>query len=686
MLNILRTNGINPSGVDISSMPNHKLVNDIRKLRAKLSSEKYKEAQAVYKKVIKPVNIAFIRSLYAQQYYMGINHNNPLADLDYLFGQYDNNTIENPVLYRLLKEHRLQRNLFKFFILKHFSNKTDDVSDKIFDKVIALLEARKDTHPDESEVLCGIIEKLTEKRSEFISIGLAKVMIGGSLTVPQKNSLDAVLVFGALAIDEPNIRDSFKKLIEGVGSTNSAEIVSRIDAVVADKSIPVENRPLFTVSILNPINPNFSTEKKEAVEFIKGLTGLDKKKAAEFSVVYLDKITADPSKKIVQVVAETSANVGVGLPATLSATLSATLPKEWSTEISNVSKYESNEKTAIASRKAATAASVSSSSGATAASVSSSSGASVAPVSAAPVSSSSAAPVSAAPVSSSSAAPVSAAPVSAAPVSSSSAAPAAPVSSSSAAPAASVSSSSAAPVSSSPVKLEDILQKDEAAMLAGVNDMTWNGSKVMLGSTANEVLYDDKIMTQEQMEQCIAAIKCYTDPSQKINISGDNYSIYFHRFIVKEASNEIIGDIFNYNPLIPDTFKLGAIQIMNAELGNYVVFICNTKLYDNFKKLTNKVTIQSSFSAEGCFHVKAHVKDDKHSGTYYHFDSDGKTGEIGRFDILTKNLQSLSFETSTGIAKINTAEATTKDNFSIQTGGGFYKKYLKYKSKYLQIK
>jgi hypothetical protein len=46
MLNILRTHGISPSGIpsNISLMPNHKLVNEIRKLRSKISTEKYKEA------------------------------------------------------------------------------------------------------------------------------------------------------------------------------------------------------------------------------------------------------------------------------------------------------------------------------------------------------------------------------------------------------------------------------------------------------------------------------------------------------------------------------------------------------------------------------------------------------------------------------------------------------------------
>ena len=111
----IRKHGISPSGIqsNISSMPNNQIVNEIRKLKAKLSSDKYKQASALYKKVIKPINIAFVKSLYAVLNYASNNNYDPLLDFDYLYDQYnDKNTIKNPAIYKLLKEHCLQRNLF----------------------------------------------------------------------------------------------------------------------------------------------------------------------------------------------------------------------------------------------------------------------------------------------------------------------------------------------------------------------------------------------------------------------------------------------------------------------------------------------------------------------------------------------------------------------------------------------
>ena len=64
---------------------------------------------------LKSLNIAFIKSLYTVLNYTSINNYDPLLDFDYLYEQYDNkNTIENPALYKLLKEHCLQRNLYKY--------------------------------------------------------------------------------------------------------------------------------------------------------------------------------------------------------------------------------------------------------------------------------------------------------------------------------------------------------------------------------------------------------------------------------------------------------------------------------------------------------------------------------------------------------------------------------------------
>ena len=356
MLNILRLHGIPPSAIpsNISLRPNHQIVNEINKLRAKLKlrHNRYQQARVLYKKVIKPINIAFIKSLYDIQKYVSIHNYNPVLDYDYLFGQYDNKNIENPALYRLLREHRSQRNLIKFIILTHFCNKPDITSDEEFNKVIALLEARMASHPHESDVICLIMQKLVEKDSSFIKIGLAKAkgITGGGnsvLTDTEKKSLDVILIFGALAIDDKEIRDFFKKFIERVGSSNSSVIVKRIDEVVADTSILSVNKPLLTASIVNPISNDYAKEKEDAKIFINGLAGLVKKNQAEFNMIYLDKILVDPKMQVVKVVTETAAHVtGVTLPPT--STVKST---EWNDEITKMSGYKAAEQTVIAAAK-----------------------------------------------------------------------------------------------------------------------------------------------------------------------------------------------------------------------------------------------------------------------------------------------------------------------------------------------
>jgi hypothetical protein len=247
MVNILRTHGINPSSIpsNISSISNHELLNDIRKLRAKLNpkSPEYKKAQALYKKVIKPVNIAFIKLLIAQQYYSSVN-NNPLADLDYLFGQYDSNTIENPVVYRLLTEHRLQRNLFKYIILTEFCKNADNASaeeiEKLdVDELIKELVSLRDmsSSAEEQAEICMLIDQIQKK---LVSIG----MKGGGGNIEQKLSATIVLAYCALFTNEEKIKNIAKSLIKKY-STNPEEVLNRLSrtkskydaTVVADTTI-----------------------------------------------------------------------------------------------------------------------------------------------------------------------------------------------------------------------------------------------------------------------------------------------------------------------------------------------------------------------------------------------------------------------------------------------------------------
>jgi len=308
MLNILRTHGINPSGItaNLSSMPNHKLVNDIRKLRSKLNLQRYKEAQALYKKVIKPINIAFIRKIYSYQYYMGMN-DNPLIDLENLFGLYDNNNIENPALYRLLKEHRLQRNLFKYIILTEFCKKPDNnITDGEYEDLIKKLEAYKDTVKDDAEIadVCRILEGLSLKKPEFFKLGLA-IMTGGADT-----SLNALIVYCILAIKDKGIQESCKKLIKGVNKDDSkraTQIIERTDAVNADPKISQQNKPLFTNTVLNPISDVVEEANRIQDDL---LSKTDSKKLEEIKSNYFSKILDTPAENNVKLIVSAAVRAG----------------------------------------------------------------------------------------------------------------------------------------------------------------------------------------------------------------------------------------------------------------------------------------------------------------------------------------------------------------------------------------
>ena len=213
---------------NISSMTNYQIVNEIKKLRAKLNADRYKQASELYKNVIKSININFVKSLYATSQYTSINNYDPLLDFDYLLKQYDNkNTIKNPALYKLLKENCLQRNLFKFIILTHFYNESNN---KISDKMIAILKAY-------------IGDRITVKKS-----GLRGG--GEPFTEAQKKSLAAALVFVALSIDDKQTRDYIKTLIEELNSPYSKEIITKIDKIVTDPNILPENRYIETFKIM----------------------------------------------------------------------------------------------------------------------------------------------------------------------------------------------------------------------------------------------------------------------------------------------------------------------------------------------------------------------------------------------------------------------------------------------------
>ena len=271
ILNNIRKHGISPSGIpsNISSKPNNQIVNEIRKLRAKLSSDKYKQANELYKKVIKPINISFIKSLYTVLNYASNNNYDPLLDYDYLYEQYDKNNIENPVIYKLLRENILKRNLFKYIIIIHYSNKSDN---KIYDKILYTYKRFIDKHKKMmgsgyngkivgSDIMKGGSD-IMKGGSDVIKEDL-DIMKGGLLTEEQKKIVATSLALTSLVIPDENedYRKLFEKLIKEVNIPNSDEIVNKIEEVVKKKD-PIDRRFNKIFSIMG-ISPEFAADRPE---------------------------------------------------------------------------------------------------------------------------------------------------------------------------------------------------------------------------------------------------------------------------------------------------------------------------------------------------------------------------------------------------------------------------------------
>ncbi len=247
ILNNLRKYGINPSDIpsNISSMHNNQIVNEIKKLKANINPDVYKQASDLYKKVIEPINISFIKSLYSVLNYTSNNYD-PLTDFNYLYDQYDKNNVKNPIIYKLLNRHRLKRNLIKYIILTHYNDKSYN---KISDKIITIIKAY-------------IGENQTLKKKNNFSGG-AEI-----LTEDKRKTIVATLTFAALALgDDQKTRNSLTELIEKVNGKDSATIKQRIEKIMADPKIPVDNRPFFTDIIINP-SSDFDKEKEENAKVI----------------------------------------------------------------------------------------------------------------------------------------------------------------------------------------------------------------------------------------------------------------------------------------------------------------------------------------------------------------------------------------------------------------------------------
>jgi hypothetical protein len=245
ILNNLRKYGINPSDIppNISSMHNNQIVNEIKKLKANINPDVYKQASDLYKKVIEPINISFIKSLYSVLNYTSNNYD-PLTDFNYLYDQYDENNIKNPIIYKLLNCHLLKRNLIRYIILTHYNDKSYN---KISDKIIAIIKAY-------------IGDNQTSKKKNNFRGG------AGILTEDQRSTIVSALTFDALTFgDNLKTKESFIKLIKEVNGEDSSKIEERINKIITDPKIPVNNRPFFTDIIIK--SSDFDKEKKKVLKY-----------------------------------------------------------------------------------------------------------------------------------------------------------------------------------------------------------------------------------------------------------------------------------------------------------------------------------------------------------------------------------------------------------------------------------
>ncbi len=166
MLNNLHKHGIfsrSSEHYKLLLQQNKILVKEIKEMKSEIDIDSYTAANNLYRKIIKEVNIRLFRILLKEQY-SGCQEND--LDIDFLY-DYDDNNIRNARFFRQIIFNRKIRNIIKHAVLKKFFKQRDD-PDELFKILIDLLEKFGTVDPTKEALRCIIIEGLLAKKIEFI--------------------------------------------------------------------------------------------------------------------------------------------------------------------------------------------------------------------------------------------------------------------------------------------------------------------------------------------------------------------------------------------------------------------------------------------------------------------------------------------------------------------------------------
>ena len=217
-----------------------------------------------------------------------------------------------------------------------------------------------------------------------------------------------------------------------------------------------------------------------------------------------------------------------------------------------------------------------------------------------------------------------------------------------------------------------------------VVELSWDGNNVIT-KTGNPVIFKGNPLTKDEINMCKNLFPKLREgiSTDKIDLSsGDAFYIFGMRFLIlvsNSGSSYMVIDLYKTNTNIGGYEYLSHNKmIQNNEIDDYMKFLFETKLYkETMLSKPTKIMIESDIL--GCIELEGSTL----YGNFIYESHNDKDYEMGS---ISKDQN----EYYSGIINdgfiINFKSKKKTNNFQIQKGGAFYKKYLKYKSKYLQIK
>jgi hypothetical protein len=317
MLNILRMHGLSPNQKQLLHKNNNQIKKEIEIMRARLDPSSLDKAKLLYKKVIKTLNIRFIRILFSYQYnniYNNSFNNDINLAFNFMFGQYENSNMDNTKLIMLLKRHKEQCNIIKHIILTDFSNRTSqNLDDNNYKELIKLLNDKLVTETDETKQkeICNALELLYKAfSSDIYRKGLGLLGGASSDDILARNAL---LFCSLTLINDLKIVELCQKILVKVYKDKTSElqqINNNLNKIKTDHTITDQQKSFYITAVISS-ESDFSKEKTE----------IDKVKIYLNNNMIFNKVSSSPNSKTSDLLLQVAAE-----PTTTKDTFSISLP------------------------------------------------------------------------------------------------------------------------------------------------------------------------------------------------------------------------------------------------------------------------------------------------------------------------------------------------------------------------